>query len=114
MRQRIVGWWSRASFARWLGCGLVCDSVLSAVSPPLDTRVCVVESETRPAAVFVLLQSCLLLKCEHFSNAIEHAVQRGEPLDGLRSRKTDYLPSGRLNANRNPSSDSSSSTVCNS
>jgi superfamily II DNA/RNA helicase len=28
--------------------------------------------------------------------AIEGAVQRGEPLDGLSSRKTDYLPGGKL------------------
>jgi superfamily II DNA/RNA helicase len=31
------------------------------------------------------------------ANAIAQAVQRGEPLDGLSSRKTDYLPGGRLN-----------------
>ena len=31
------------------------------------------------------------------ANAISQAVQRGEPLDGLSSRKTDYLPGGRLN-----------------
>jgi len=31
------------------------------------------------------------------ANAIERAVQRGEPLDGLSSRKSDYLPGGRLN-----------------
>jgi superfamily II DNA/RNA helicase len=31
--------------------------------------------------------------------AIESAVQRGEPLDGLSSRKTDYLPGSRLNDN---------------
>ena len=30
------------------------------------------------------------------ANAIEQAVQRGEPLDGLSSRKSDYLPGGRL------------------
>ena len=30
------------------------------------------------------------------ANAIEAAVQRGEPLDGLSSRKSDYLPGGRL------------------
>jgi len=31
--------------------------------------------------------------------AIEGAVQRGEPLDGLSSRKTDYLPSGQRQRN---------------
>jgi len=31
------------------------------------------------------------------ANAIERAVQMGEPLDGLSSRKTDYQPGGRLN-----------------
>ena len=31
------------------------------------------------------------------ANAISQAVQRGDPLDGLSSRKTDYLPGGRLN-----------------
>lgn len=47
------------------------------------------------------------------ANAIERAVQRGEPLDGLSSRKTDYLPGGRLDGfhnhskNRNSSSSSS-------
>jgi superfamily II DNA/RNA helicase len=30
------------------------------------------------------------------ANAIEIAVQRGDPLDGLSSRKSDYLPGGRL------------------
>lgn len=30
------------------------------------------------------------------ANAIEAAVQRGEPLDGLSSRKSDYEPGGRL------------------
>lgn len=30
------------------------------------------------------------------ANAIEKAVQRGEPLDGLTSRKSDYQPGGRL------------------
>lgn len=30
------------------------------------------------------------------ANAIQIAVQRGEPLDGLSSRKSDYLPGGRL------------------
>jgi len=30
------------------------------------------------------------------ANAIEAAVQRGEPLDGLSSRRSDYLPGGRL------------------
>mmetsp|Transcript_1316 Transcript_1316/g.1813 ORF Transcript_1316/g.1813 Transcript_1316/m.1813 type:complete len:592 (-) Transcript_1316:177-1952(-) len=35
--------------------------------------------------------------------AIENAVQRGEPLDGLSSRKSDYLPGSRLNT-RGPSS----------
>mmetsp|Transcript_8362 Transcript_8362/g.12387 ORF Transcript_8362/g.12387 Transcript_8362/m.12387 type:complete len:604 (+) Transcript_8362:55-1866(+) len=30
------------------------------------------------------------------AKAIEGAVQRGEPLDGLSSRKTDYLPGGKL------------------
>ena len=33
------------------------------------------------------------------ANAIESAVQRGDPLDGLSSRKSDYLPGGRLNQN---------------
>lgn len=32
------------------------------------------------------------------ANAISQAVQKGEALDGLSSRKTDYLPGGRLNA----------------
>jgi len=31
------------------------------------------------------------------ATAIENAVQRGEPLDGLSSRKSDYLPGARLN-----------------
>ena len=31
------------------------------------------------------------------ATAIEQAVQRGEPLDGLSSRKSDYLPGARLN-----------------
>jgi len=30
------------------------------------------------------------------AQAIERAVQRGEPLDGLSSRKSDYLPGGRV------------------
>jgi len=30
------------------------------------------------------------------ANAIQQAVRNGEPLDGLSSRKTDYLPGGRL------------------
>jgi superfamily II DNA/RNA helicase len=30
------------------------------------------------------------------ANAIQLAVQKGEPLDGLTSRKSDYLPGGRL------------------
>lgn len=41
------------------------------------------------------------------ATAIENAVSRGEPLDGLSSRKSDYLPGGRLNrrgsSNRNSS-----------
>lgn len=32
------------------------------------------------------------------ANAIEKAVQRGDPLDGLTSRKSDYQPGGRLHA----------------
>ena len=40
------------------------------------------------------------------ATAIENAVLKGEPLDGLSSRKSDYLPGGRLN--RRGSSDSSS------
>lgn len=31
------------------------------------------------------------------ATAIENAVLKGEPLDGLSSRKSDYLPGGRLN-----------------
>jgi len=31
------------------------------------------------------------------ASAIENAVSKGEPLDGLSSRKSDYLPGGRLN-----------------
>lgn len=31
------------------------------------------------------------------ATAIENAVSKGEPLDGLSSRKSDYLPGGRLN-----------------
>ena len=31
------------------------------------------------------------------ATAIEHAVMKGAPLDGLSSRKSDYLPGGRLN-----------------
>uniref|UniRef100_A0A7S1UVX5 Helicase C-terminal domain-containing protein n=1 Tax=Grammatophora oceanica TaxID=210454 RepID=A0A7S1UVX5_9STRA len=31
------------------------------------------------------------------ATGIERAVQRGEPLDGLSSRKSDYLPGARLN-----------------
>ena len=30
------------------------------------------------------------------ATAIENAVLKGEPLDGLSSRKSDYLPGGRL------------------
>ena len=37
------------------------------------------------------------------ATAIEHAVQRGEPLDGLSSRKSDYLPGARLNERVGPS-----------
>ena len=33
--------------------------------------------------------------------AIENAVQRGEPLDNLSSRKSDYLPGSRLNSRSN-------------
>jgi superfamily II DNA/RNA helicase len=36
------------------------------------------------------------------ANAISQAVQRGDPLDGLSSRKTDYLPGGRLNTGATP------------
>lgn len=32
------------------------------------------------------------------ANAIERAVLKGEPLDGLTSRKSDYIPGGRLHA----------------
>ena len=32
------------------------------------------------------------------ANAIENAVQQGEPLDGLSSRKSDYQPGGRLHS----------------
>ena len=32
--------------------------------------------------------------------AIEGAVQRGEPLDGLTSRKSDYMPNAKLNGRR--------------
>jgi len=41
------------------------------------------------------------------ANAIERAVQRGEPLDGLSSRRTDYLPGGRLDGFLSKSSSSS-------
>jgi superfamily II DNA/RNA helicase len=34
------------------------------------------------------------------AQAISQAVQRGDPLDGLSSRKTDYLPGGRLGTAR--------------
>jgi superfamily II DNA/RNA helicase len=40
------------------------------------------------------------------ATGIENAVLKGEPLDGLSSRKGDYLPGGRLN--RRGSSDSNS------
>ena len=40
------------------------------------------------------------------ANAIERAVQRGEPLDGLSSRRTDYLPGGRLDGFLSKSSSS--------
>ena len=36
------------------------------------------------------------------ATAIEQAVQRGEPLDGLSSRKSDYLPGARLNEKIGP------------
>jgi len=43
------------------------------------------------------LVSALVAKRDRvLAMAIEGAVQRGEPLDGLSSRKTDYLPGGRL------------------
>ena len=41
------------------------------------------------------------------ATAIENAVSKGEPLDGLSSRKSDYLPGGRLN--RRGSSNSNNS-----
>lgn len=34
------------------------------------------------------------------ANGIERAVQNGEPLDGLSSRKSDYQPGGRLHSSR--------------
>jgi superfamily II DNA/RNA helicase len=37
------------------------------------------------------------------ANAIERAVQRGESLDGLSSRKSDYQPGGRLERLQQPS-----------
>jgi superfamily II DNA/RNA helicase len=43
------------------------------------------------------------------ANAIETAVMAGKPLDGLSSRKTDYLPGGRLGGGSGSSSSSSSS-----
>ena len=42
------------------------------------------------------------------ATAIENAVMRGEPLDGLSSRKSDYLPGGRLNPRGNSGLDSNS------
>ena len=38
------------------------------------------------------------------ATAIENAVLKGEPLDGLSSRKSDYLPGGRLNRRGSSSS----------
>jgi superfamily II DNA/RNA helicase len=43
------------------------------------------------------------------ASAISNAVQKGQPLDGLSSRKTDYLPGARLNQ-RGPSPPSRSSS----
>lgn len=45
------------------------------------------------------------------ANAIAQAVRRGEPLDGLSSRKSDYLPGGRLNTKNTSSSATSSSSA---
>lgn len=42
------------------------------------------------------------------ASAIENAVLKGEPLDGLSSRKSDYLPGGRLNRRGDSSNDSNS------
>ena len=42
------------------------------------------------------------------ATAIENAVLKGEPLDGLSSRKSDYLPGGRLNRRGGGSNDSNS------
>lgn len=36
------------------------------------------------------------------ANAIETAVLRGEPIDGLSSRKSDYFPGGRMNPSSKP------------
>ena len=43
------------------------------------------------------------------ATAIENAVLKGEPLDGLSSRKSDYLPGGRLNRRGGESTSNSSS-----
>eukprot|EP00522_Entomoneis_paludosa_P016647 CAMPEP_0172453874 /NCGR_PEP_ID=MMETSP1065-20121228/11029_1 /TAXON_ID=265537 /ORGANISM="Amphiprora paludosa, Strain CCMP125" /LENGTH=739 /DNA_ID=CAMNT_0013206111 /DNA_START=110 /DNA_END=2329 /DNA_ORIENTATION=+ len=43
------------------------------------------------------------------AHAIERAVQKGEPLDGLTSRKSDYLPGGRVYEKQHQGSRSSGS-----
>jgi len=48
------------------------------------------------------------------ATAIENAVLKGEPLDGLSSRKSDYLPGGRLNRRGGGDSNSNSSSSSNS
>jgi superfamily II DNA/RNA helicase len=45
------------------------------------------------------------------ASAIKDAVQRGEPLDGLSSRKSDYLPGGRLHKKGRAGGSTASSTT---
>jgi superfamily II DNA/RNA helicase len=45
------------------------------------------------------------------ASAIKDAVQRGEPLDGLSSRKSDYLPGGRLHKKGRAGGSTTSSTT---
>jgi superfamily II DNA/RNA helicase len=45
------------------------------------------------------------------ASAIKDAVQRGEPLDGLSSRKSDYLPGGRLHKKGRAGGSATSSTT---
>lgn len=58
------------------------------------------QTKNKKKAGYGLVSALVAKRDRVLAMAIESAVQKGEPLDGLSSRKTDYLPGGKLGGTR--------------